>query len=562
MRRVAVIISAMAIVLGTGLPAVAPSPPLGMPATSGTAPRSVLTDFNGDGFSDLAVGVPFEDIGAVADAGAVHVLYGSLGGLQATAPDDQFWHQDSPGMEDSAEKDDRFGWSVAAGDFNGDGFADLAVGVPFEDVAKGLGAVADAGAVHVLYGSLGGLQATAPDDQFWHQDSPGVEDSAEKGDRFGLAVAAGDFNGDGFADLAVGVPNEGLGAVADAGAVHVLYGSAGGLQATAPDDQFWHQDSPGVEDSAEKGDEFGFSAAAGDFNNDTFDDLAVGVLLEDLEGTAPIQDAGAVNVLYGSARGLQADSPDDQFWMQGRNGVEDHAEANDYLGWSASTGDFNGDGYADLVVGVPREDVGSESRGVNAGAANVLYGSAGGLQTSAPDDQFWHQDVPGVIGLAEHNDQFGYSVATGDFDDDGFDDLAVGVVSEDGGGESIPESGAVNILYGSAGGLQTARNWHLEQGDDPVEDAAERGDHFGHAVATGDFNGDGFADLAVGVPFEEVEGSANDIGAVHVLYSTAAGLQAEDPDDVLWTQDSPGMEDRGETGDRFGWSRGGPSSAA
>jgi hypothetical protein len=558
MRRVAVFMCVLAVVLGTGLPAVAPSPALGTPATSGTAPRSVLTDFNGDGFADLAIGIPFEDVGSVADAGAVHVLYGSAGGLQATSPDDQFWHQDSPDVEDSAQKGDQFGHSVAAGDFNGDGFADLAIGIPFEDV----GSVTDAGAVHVLYGSAGGLQATSPDDQFWHQDSPDVEDSAEKWDWFGWSVAAGDFNGDGFADLAVGVRLEDVGEAVNAGAVHVLYGSAGGLQATSPDDQFWHQDSPDVEDSAESWDHFGFSVAAGHFNGDTFHDLAVGAPYEDVGDFTTIRDAGGVSVLYGSAGGLQAVSPADQIWMQGRAGVQDRPEPDDGLGWSVSTGDFNGDGYDDLVAGVPYEDLAPDISKLDVGAAIVLYGSAGGLQASAPDDQFWHQDVPGVIGLAEHNDQFGYSVATGDFDGDGFDDLAVGVHFEDGAAESVARSGAVNILYGSAGGLQTARDWHMEQGEDSVEDGPEQHDQFGHAVAIQDFNGDGFADLAVAVPFEEVEGSSNDIGAVHVLYSTTTGLQAEDPDDVLWTQDSPDVADRGEPGDRLGWSLAGPTSAA
>src|SRR5919197_316629 len=134
-------------------------------------------------------------------------------------------------------------------DFNGDGFADLAVGVPREDV----GAVVDAGAVQVLYGSPSGLTRI---DQFWTQDATG-SDPAEAGDEFGSAVATGDFNGDGFTDLAVGVPLEDVGATLDAGAVNVLYGSPTGLTATG--DQFWTQDSTGVADSAEAGDEFGLS---------------------------------------------------------------------------------------------------------------------------------------------------------------------------------------------------------------------------------------------------------------------------------------------------------------
>src|SRR5438876_1222705 len=180
-----------------------------------------------------------------------------------TSTDDQFWTQDSPGVRDIAEAGDWFGFSLGAGDFNNDGFADLAIGVLDEDV----GAAVDAGAVSVLYGSAGGLQATSPDDQFWTQDSPGLRDIAETGDGFGVSLGAGDFNNDGYADLAIGDYSEDVGAVDGAGAVNVLYGSAGGLQATSPDDQFWNQDSPGVRDIAEAGDVFGASLGAGDLNN-------------------------------------------------------------------------------------------------------------------------------------------------------------------------------------------------------------------------------------------------------------------------------------------------------
>lgn len=556
-KRIQVLAFAAAVTLATSSPATARSFTAGVPAKAPkSGPESLLSDFNGDGYADLAVGMPYEDAGAIFNAGAVHVLYGSAVGLQATMPDDQFWHQDSPGVENSAEASDQFGLAVGAGDFNGDGYADLSVGVPLEDV----GSVVDAGAVQVLYGSATGLQVTAPDDQFWSQDSPGVEGSAEGGDHFGSSVAAGDFNADGYADLVVGVPLEDVGSVVDAGGAQVLYGSAAGLQATAPDDQFWSQDSPVVLDVAEAGDRFGYSVAGGDFNNDSFDDLAIGVPYEDVGDSASIRDTGSMSVLYGTAIGLQAAAPDDQFWTQGVAGVLDRAETNDRLGWSASTGDFNGDGYADLVAGVPFENVGVEFRGVDAGAANVIYGSPAGLQSIAPDDQFWNQDVPNVIGLAEHRDEFGYSTATGDFDRDGFDDLAVGVVKEDGQGEGIPQSGAVNILYGSAGGIKTARNWHMEQGEANVADSAEFNDHFGHAAAIADFDGDSHADLAVGVPQEDLGDNFIDIGAAHVLYSTSAGLQATSPDDYLWTQESPDVADRGERGDRLGLSLAGAPS--
>ncbi len=148
---------------------------------------------------------------------------------------------------------------------------------------------------------------------------------AEAGDLFGASLASGDFDGDGFDDLAIGAPGEGIGAKADAGAVNVLYGSASGLTATG--DQLWHQSTSGVLGGAEAGDLFGASLASADFDGDGKDDLAIGAPGEGIGAKA---DAGAVNVLYGSASGLTAAG--DQLWHQNVAGVLGGAEPGDLFG--------------------------------------------------------------------------------------------------------------------------------------------------------------------------------------------------------------------------------------
>ena len=124
---------------------------------------SKITDFNGDGYADLAVGVPNEDVNGRADAGLVNVVYGSAAGLSATSVQDQRFFQDysagtpESNIRDTSEVNDRFGAAVVAADFNGDGYSDLAAGVPEEDLAS----TANAGAVNVIYGSPAGLSPAA-----------------------------------------------------------------------------------------------------------------------------------------------------------------------------------------------------------------------------------------------------------------------------------------------------------------------------------------------------------------------------------------------------------------
>lgn len=394
-------------------------------------------DFDGDGFDDLAIGVPFEDLGGFADAGAVNVMYGSAAGL--TTARNQMLYQGRYNISGILETGDRFGSSLAAADFNGDGYDDLFVGVPYEDIDG----FQDAGAINLIYGSAVGLapQFSFFASQLFHQNSAGIPGACEADDRFGWALAAGDFNNDGCSDIAVGVPHEDIGNIKDAGAVNIIYGEKlfyGWLPVAnhRPASQILHQNTDRVPGACEAGDCFGFSLATGDFNGDGRDDLAVGVPFEDI---GLICDSGAVNVIYGSSNGLMPANSD--IWQQNSSGVMDSVGHRDNFGFSLAAADFNNDGLDDLAIGVPNEDIGTVA---DAGAVNVLLGSYVGLTPTG--NQIWYESQTGVGGRTFRGDRFGYCISSGDFNGDGAFDLLVGIPFKPVG--NAKDAGAVRVLYG------------------------------------------------------------------------------------------------------------------
>ena len=419
-------------------------------------------------------------------------------------------------------------------------------------------------------------------------------------DYFGVTLTAGDFNGDGVGDLSIGATGEDIGFITDSGRVHTIYGSFVGLSTLTT--QVWDDDTLAPLNSvAEMDDVFGSSLIAADFNGDGYDDMAIGAWGKDVGLSF---DAGAVTVGYGSMVGIT--DAGSQQWTEDAIGDGNLSLAFDYFGASLSAGDFNGDGYDDLVIGTYGDDLSSIE---DAGQVNVLNGSVFGLTNigsttwnqavpqafshfgstlttgdfngdgyddlvaGSPDldligaadggavdiaygsffgldllnTDFFSQDTSSIVGVAEAGDQFASSLASGDFNGDGYDDLAVGVAGEDWG--TVTDSGSVNLMYGSVLGITAMGDNQLTQNDLIGGGVAEAFDGFGTTLAVGDFNLDGYDDLVVGSP-NETWRSAVSAGAVDVIYGSASGLTGLDHQ--LWTQDTFGVQDMAESFDNFG----------
>ncbi|MFD0660278.1 FG-GAP repeat protein [Thermocatellispora tengchongensis] len=353
------------------------------------------------------------------------------------------------------------------------------VAAPYATVAG----LARAGSVRILYGMRTPRTLT--------QNTAGVGGEAETGDAFGAAVATGDFDGDGCADLAVGASEESAGerpANADGeGVVHLFRGSASGLR---PVETLRARDfgARGRDEDGE-GARFGAALAAGDFDGDGDDELAIG---------APgLGGGGAVGV-----HGFRGRKP--YLISQDTRWVDQDAAPTDQFGAALATGDFDGDGDDELAAGAPGDTVLKDGQG-----------SATVIDVRRRRATLLTQDSPWVAGVAEKWDNMGAALAAADFNADGRDDLAIGVPGEG----LTPKQramdygdGTVHVIYGAAGGLRTAtaESWSQRS----LKGEPRYFDRFGAALAAADLNGDGDAELAIGVPGEN---------AVQVLAGTRAG---------------------------------------
>lgn len=414
-------------------------------------------DVNGDGFSDVALGAYQYDKGS-NNEGVVMIHYGSANGV-SIAPSQTL---------ESDQVEAQLGISVAcAGDVNGDGYADLIAGARYYDKGQN-----NEGAAFIYQGSKDGLNPT-----------PISILESNQGDAWlGSAVApAGDVNGDGFSDVLVGSYAFDHGQK-DEGSVFVWYGNGSSIKESVVTNLEMNQPAS----------QFGWSVAgAGDVNGDGFGDVIVSA--NGFDNGQPSE--GAAFIFHGSAQGV---SPVPTTTLESN---QQHAN----LGMVSSAGDVNGDGFGDVVAGVPLYDNGS----ANEGRVSIYYGSPSGI-SNVNETTF--------LGT-QHEGQLGASVSSaGDINKDGYGDIVVGESGYDLSDWEYSDEGRVWVYYGSSGGVMpngTVLNGQLDNL------------YFGYSLSGADINGDSYSDVLVGCTYFE-DGEYYE-GAAFVYYGSQTGIIPSNP---------------------------------
>ena len=399
----------------------------------------VTGNFNGDKYDDLAVGDPYEhDLSGMGyEAGGVWIFPGGAAGL--TAGSVKHVNQATIGIPGTSAEGDRFADALAAGDITGDGRDELVIGLP----GKKVGGKKEAGGVLVLKGGTGGI--TAGGAKWIDQNTPGVPGGAETNDRFGSGLAIGKINKDKYRDLVIGSPQEDDGSAwTGSGAVHQFWGGSGGVSLSKVTSVYGKSTFTVAEPKDAVAWYIGGTLAIADTTGDGYGEVIIGDSAAQANWNI---NGGVVLSLAGRSTGLSLKGM--ILLSQRDSAIEGASESDDRFGDSIAVGDVTGDGLADVLVGVPGEDIGNTR---DAGSVVLLRGSKKGL--TGTKSQTITQSSAGVPGGPERDDYFGAAVSILNLNGAYGLDATIGAPGEEVGGDDKGyASGSVTRLYGGSKGL-------------------------------------------------------------------------------------------------------------
>jgi len=451
-------------------------------------------DFNGDGFDDMLVGAPLADgpENTRANSGEAYVVLGSSTptptvDLAAGAADLVLFGENP---------DDNLGFTVAGGDVNGDGIEDILVGARFARAGDKIGG----GKAYVVFGRPD--LARVVDAARGEQDVTVL--GIDSGDLMGVALASGDVNEDGVADLILGAsggrgPGEDRGS---AGEVYVVLGSPeiGGELDLAEQPPFF------TVYAAAENDNLPNHLSSADLNGDGRDELLAGAPFA--EGETGQQDAGRAYVMEVPSGGGSLDLAEGDGFTRVMG-----ADARDGLGFYVAGGDLNGDGNDDAIIGI-RDADGPDNGRNNAGESAIL------LEDNGLDDtiDLAENSIDAAIHGIDPGDSLGFTVASGDVNGDGLADVLLGALIGDGCDNARTDAGDVYVRLG-AEVIPPVSDLALGQYDRSLF-GVEAGDELGFSLASGDFNGDGLDDIFAGALLADgPENSRIDAGEAYVILS-------------------------------------------
>ena len=374
-------------------------------------------DVNDDGYNDIIIGADWAEPGNLGrhhNNGSTYVVFGKASGFSDTIDLSDIVRLGGGVRIDGENEGDYSGRSVSSGDVNDDGYDDIIIGAERTD-PNGY----SSGSTYVVFGKANGPNGLNGIMELSELDgSDGFRiDGANRADYSGGSVSAGDINGDGYDDVIIGADTAAPNGVAS-GATYVVFGKASGFSRTMELSELDGSDGFRIDGENSYNYSGKSVSSAGDINGDTYDDIIISAPYVDLNG----HNSGVTYVVFGKASGFSRTMELSE--LDGSDGFRINGEnARDYSGVSVSSaGDFNGDGYDDIIIGAP----GAASRGSYTGSSYVVFGKANGFSRTIELSEL---DASAGFRIDGENfyDHSGISVSSaGDVNDDGYDDIIIG----------------------------------------------------------------------------------------------------------------------------------------